>query len=89
MIITSPEGPVQVPVTDILSFIFDNQTGYNEQKPLFVDADDSSRYLDYLTCRKLVRKMIAGFKALGLQDGDCVLCQIANTVSKKLATHVI
>ena len=75
------EGSVQVPVIDIVSFSFDKQNGYDDEMPLLVDADEPSRYLNNKTYRLLVRRLIAGFKAYGLQQGDSVLCQITNSVS--------
>ncbi|KAK5954363.1 hypothetical protein OHC33_004085 [Knufia fluminis] len=79
MIYTSTEGPIQVPVTDIVSFCFDKQNDFNEEKPVLIDADEPSRCLNYKQYRTLVRRLIAGFRAYGLQDGDSVLCQVGNT----------
>lgn len=79
MIHSSPEGPIQVPVTDIVSFCFDKQNDFDENKPILIDADEPSRYLTYRQYRTLVRRLLSGFRAFGLQNGDCVLCLVGNT----------
>lgn len=81
MIYSSTEGPIHVPAVDIVSYCFDKQTDYDETKPILIDADEPSRSLSAASLKILVQRLIAGFRALGLQEGDCVLCQIPNTVS--------
>ena len=82
MIHLSAEGPIQVPATDVVSFSFDRQTDYDITKPLLLDADNTSKQLSYHGYRKIVRKLIAGFRVNGLQKGDAVFCQIGNSVSE-------
>lgn len=77
---SAQEGKIDVPAVDILSFSFDKQHCYEEDKPILLDAEDSSNSLTARTFTKLVRTLIAGFRAFGLREGDCVLCQIPNTV---------
>jgi len=79
MIYTSAEGPIQIPAIDFVSFCFDRQNDFDEEKPVLIDADETSRCLNYKQYRTLVRRLIAGFKACGLHDGDSVLCQVGNT----------
>ena len=81
MIYSSPEGPIDVPATDIVSFCFDKQNDYDEDNPILFDADEPSRNLSYTQYRTLVRRLIAGWKAQGLENGDSVLCLVGNTVS--------
>jgi len=79
MIYTSAEGPIQIPAIDFVSFCFEKQNDFDEEKPILIDADETSRCLRYKQYRTLVRRLIAGFKAYGLQDGDSVLCQVGST----------
>lgn len=81
MILSSSEGPIDVPATDIVSFCFDKQNDYDEDNPILLDADEPSRHLNYKQYRTLVRRLIAGFRACGLGNGDSVLCLVGNTVS--------
>lgn len=86
MIQLSAEGAIDVPVIDIVSFSFDKQNDYDEETPILVDAEEPSRFLDHKSYKTLVRRLIAGFKAYGLENGDSVLCQISNTVSYPVCT---
>jgi len=80
MIYSSAEGPIDAPTIDIVSYCFDRRVNYDETKPILIDTDEPSRNLSAASLRSLVRKLIAGFKAVGLQDGDCVFCQLPNSV---------
>lgn len=67
--------------TDLLTFTFCGPTPYNQNQPLFIDAEDPSRSFTGTQFRQLVRTLIAGFKAHGLQKGDAVLLNLGNSVS--------
>ena len=67
--------------TDLLTFAFGGPRPYNEQRPLFIDADHPSCSLNALQFRLLVRTLIAGLKAHHVQKGDCVLVHMGNSVS--------
>ena len=71
----------QTTYTDLLTFTFCGPTPYNQNQPLFIDAEDSSRSFTAAQFRLLVRTLIAGFKAYGVQPGDCVLLHLGNSVS--------
>ncbi|KAK8046069.1 hypothetical protein PG996_014133 [Apiospora saccharicola] len=51
---------------------------YPADKPLFIDAQDPGRCLNYAQSRSLVRKLVRGFIASGLGKGDTVLPSVAN-----------
>lgn len=70
-----------VPVTDLLSFVFARQTEYNHNSPLYIDADNPDLYLSSTQAEILIRRLIAGFRAAGLQSGDVVLLCLGNSVS--------
>lgn len=65
---------------DFVSFAFEAQRAYPADKPLFIDAQDPGRSLNYAQTRSLVRKLISGLKASGLGKGDRVLLSVANNV---------
>ncbi|KAJ5945747.1 hypothetical protein N7454_002586 [Penicillium verhagenii] len=66
--------------TDLLTFTFCGPSPYNQNQPLFIDAEDPSRSFTGTQFRQLVRTLIAGFKAHGLQKGDCVLLHLGNSI---------
>ena len=70
-----------LPVTDIVSFAFDRQRQYDDEKALFISAEDPSQFLTANQTIALVRKLIAGLHTAGLQRGDAVLLHLANHVS--------
>jgi len=57
---------------DIISWTFDNyQHDWNE--PIYIDALAPERTsVSARQAKKLIRQLVAGFRALGLQKGDCV-----------------
>lgn len=68
-------------VMDLLSFIFARQTQYNRDLPLYIDADNPDLHLTSTQAETLVRRLIAGLRAAGLQSGDVVLLCLGNSVS--------
>lgn len=66
--------------TDLLTFTFGGPTLYNQNQPIFIDAEDTSRSFTAAQFRQLVRTLIAGFKAHNVQKGDCVLLHLGNSV---------
>ncbi|RAL06444.1 adenylate-forming enzyme AfeA [Aspergillus ibericus CBS 121593] len=63
---------------DVLSFAFSRAVNYDEDRPLYIDAKDSSRSLSARQLRRLVRALIAGLKR-HIQKGDCVLVHLGNS----------
>lgn len=72
--------------SDLLSFTFDGPKPYNQNQPLFIDAEDPSRSFTGVQFRQLVRTLIAGLKAHNVQPGDCVLLHLGNSVSERKIT---
>lgn len=68
--------------TDLLTFAFRGPIAYDDQQPLFIDAEDPSRALSAGQFRLLVRTLIAGLQAHHVQRGDCVLVHLGNSVSR-------
>ena len=75
---------LETPATDLLSFAFEGPYEVHQHQPLYIDAEDPSRSLDARQFRKLVRSLIAGLRAAGLQRGESVLVNLANS---KLLPH--
>lgn len=69
--------------SDLLSFTFDGPKPYNQNQPLFIDAEDPSRSFTGVQFRQLVRTLVAGLKAHNVQPGDCVLLHLGNSVSER------
>ncbi|KAJ5086196.1 hypothetical protein N7532_010967 [Penicillium argentinense] len=78
--IFEPAERVLLPTKDLLSFIFDDPP-YDQDTPIYVDTHNPSRSISCNEARKLIRRLIAGLRAAGLQQGDCVLIHSFNDVS--------
>ncbi|KAL5338169.1 acetyl-CoA synthetase-like protein [Aspergillus crustosus] len=65
---------------DLVSFAFNGPALHTDQTPIFIDAKNPSRALSAAAVKRLVCSLIAGFKAHGVQPGDCVLVQMDNYV---------
>jgi non-ribosomal peptide synthetase component E (peptide arylation enzyme) len=74
--------------TDLLTFTFGGPKPYNPNQPLFIDAEDASRSFTAAQFRQLVRTLIAGLKAHNIQQGDCVLLHLGNSVSEKKEQNI-
>lgn len=65
---------------DLLTFALNPPVPFDEHKPLYIDAENPTRSLSAGRFRALVRTLIAGLRAHGLQNGDCVLVHMGNHV---------
>ncbi|KAA8649566.1 uncharacterized protein ATNIH1004_002237 [Aspergillus tanneri] len=65
---------------DVLSFALDAQADYDPSEALIIDAHEPSRVLNGAQLRLLIHTFIAGFKAHGIKQGDCVLVNLRNNV---------
>ncbi|KAL1848623.1 hypothetical protein Plec18170_007933 [Paecilomyces lecythidis] len=70
---------IEIPTKDILSFIFDNPD-YDQDKPIYVDVHNPSRSISGKQARLIVRQLIAGFRAAGVQKGDCIAIHSFNDI---------
>ncbi|KAL4785608.1 hypothetical protein BJX76DRAFT_177967 [Aspergillus varians] len=66
--------------TDLLTFCFRGPVSYDEERPLFIDAEAPSSSFNARQFRTLVRTLIAGLKAHHVQRGDCVLVHLGNSI---------
>lgn len=59
-----------LPSEDLITFTFGNED-YDADKPIYHDIDDESRTISRRQGKTIVRKLVAGFRAAGLQKGEC------------------
>lgn len=56
---------------------------------LYIDPSDPTRCLSFAQTRTLVRRLVSGFKSIGLSRGDCVCVMSFNDVRAKTILLVI
>ena len=66
---------------DLVSWTFGNED-YDQDRKIYIDSDNPNRSITANGARRMVRKLVAGFKAVGLQPGDCVCLHAFNDVSR-------
>ncbi|OJJ50997.1 hypothetical protein ASPZODRAFT_21502 [Penicilliopsis zonata CBS 506.65] len=67
---------------DLLTFTFSSTnppSSSSDETPIFIDAENPSRFLSAARCRLLVRSLIAGLRAHGVQAGETVLVHLGNS----------
>lgn len=55
---------------------------------IYIDALDPSRSISSRQARELTRRLCAGYKALGLKEGDCV-CTISFNDVRRSKFHLL
>ncbi|EME43734.1 hypothetical protein DOTSEDRAFT_62337 [Dothistroma septosporum NZE10] len=73
------EQHMDIPSTDLLSWYFDSPQ-FDQDRPLYIDALDTTKYWTANQCRKAIRQLAAGFRRLGLKNGDCVCIHAFNSL---------
>lgn len=68
---------------DLVSWIFGNSK-YNQDTKIYIDPENRQRSISANEARTLVRRFVAGWKAVGLKPGDCVCVHAFNDVSARL-----
>ncbi|KAJ5143403.1 uncharacterized protein N7515_002190 [Penicillium bovifimosum] len=86
--IFEPAVRTQLPTKDLLSWIFD-EPDYDQDQPIYVDVHNPSRSISCNQARKIVRQLIAGLRASGLQKGDCVLIHSFNDINYSMLVLAI
>ncbi len=67
--------------SDLLTYTFEGPIEYDrDNKPLYIEAEDPSRCLTASQSKCLVRKLIAGFRHVGVEKGDRIVVHLPNTV---------
>ncbi|KAL2813887.1 hypothetical protein BJX63DRAFT_442764 [Aspergillus granulosus] len=77
--IFEPERRVPIPATDVLSYLF-SKPKYNPDKPVYIDVANPSRSISYNQARTIIRQLIAGLRAWGVKEGDCVAIHSFNDI---------
>ncbi|KPI34916.1 4-coumarate--CoA ligase-like 7 [Cyphellophora attinorum] len=80
--------PGPLPTKDILSWIFD-ETPQNADRPVAIDATETSRSHSFSQAKTLIQRYIAGLKARGVKKGDCVLLHSFNDIDYPLLALAI
>lgn len=68
-----------LPEEDLITWTFDH-CAYDKDRPIYIDADNTSRSLSWTQSRTVVRQLVAGFRAAGLRPGDCVSIAAFNDI---------
>ncbi|GIJ99670.1 hypothetical protein Aspvir_003671 [Aspergillus viridinutans] len=76
--IFEPAERVLLPSVDVLSYIFDNT--YDASGPIYIDVHNPSRSISCAQARKIIRQLIAGLRAWGVEPGDCVAIHSFNDI---------
>ena len=71
---------VSLPNKDILSWTFDD-LNYNWDEPIYIDALEPERSYTARQAWTTIRKLAAGFQAMGVKQGDCVCIHSFNDIS--------
>ncbi|KAJ5787876.1 AMP-dependent synthetase/ligase [Penicillium paradoxum] len=86
--IFEPAERIVLPTKDLVSYIFDDPP-YDQDQPIYVDVHNPPRSISCNQARKLIRQLIAGLRASGLQQGDCVLIHSFNDISYSILVLAI
>ena len=73
-----------IPTTDILSWSFDHLT-HDEDRPIYIDALNPQNSISARQARSMIRKLIAGLRAIGFQQGDCACINSFNDIHYPMA----
>lgn len=73
---------LNVPGKDLISWYFDNPK-VDDDKPVYIDAQNPKRNYTFGQARSTVKKLAAGFRKAGLKKGDVVCLHSFNDVSEK------
>ncbi|KAF2091041.1 amp dependent CoA ligase [Saccharata proteae CBS 121410] len=71
---------MNVPNNDLLSWTFGNRDGYDQDRPILVDAARPWRYLSGHQAAEEVRAFIRGLRERGLETGDVVCIHAFNDI---------
>lgn len=77
---------LNVPGKDLISWYFDNPK-VDDDKPVYIDAQNPKRSYTFGQARSTVKKLAAGFRKAGLKKGDVVCLHSFNDVSGRFASR--
>jgi 4-coumarate--CoA ligase len=71
---------IDIPNVSLPTYLFGGQDDKLDDKPVFLDADQPSYSLSNRTYREWSKRLAAGLRARGFQDGDRLLLYSGNTI---------
>ena len=83
MAVPKPTENLPPKTFDLLSWVLSNKS-YDQHQIIYIDPDHPKRSITAAEVQLAIKKLIAGFKALGLKKGDCVCVHAFNDVSTLL-----
>lgn len=72
-----PDKPVRHPFSVLFVYVF---LRTDDAAQVYVDAAEPERTINSNQARSIIRKLCAGFKDVGLKEGDCVCMLSFNDV---------
>jgi long-subunit acyl-CoA synthetase (AMP-forming) len=79
MIIKSPHQ-IDIPITDVASFVFSSGTSSTRETPQYIDAANPAKNFSLAQAEGYVKQIASGLQALGLQPNDKVLLYSNNSL---------
>lgn len=73
------ERSASIPNKDLISWTFDDNKS-DQDEPRYINATDPSKSISLKQARSIIRKLVAGFHAAGLKQGDCVCLHSFNDI---------
>ncbi|TVY75745.1 Acyl-CoA ligase [Lachnellula suecica] len=65
---------------DLVTWTFSKSQAYDEEKPLYINASNSTESLSATQCQTLVRQLVSGLKHQGLKTGETVCMLSFNSI---------
>ncbi|KAF3386878.1 putative acyl-coenzyme A synthetase [Penicillium rolfsii] len=78
--IFEPDRRVPLPEQDLLSYIFDEAKTYDPNEPIYVDTKDPTQTVSFNQARTIIRRLITGLRAAGVEVNDCVALHALNNL---------
>lgn len=82
------EEKLDIPGKDLISWYFDNPK-VDDDKPVYIDAQNPKRHYTFAQARSTIRKLAAGFRKAGLQKGDVVCLHSFNDINYPILVNGI
>jgi acyl-CoA synthetase (AMP-forming)/AMP-acid ligase II len=79
MIIKSPRQ-IDIPITDVASFVFSSGTTTSRETPQYFDAANPTKNFSLAQAEGYVKQIASGLEALGLKPNDKVLLYSNNSL---------
>ena len=84
MVIRCPYPDIPIPEVDILTHLFDSSESLSD-KPLWINAADTSQYLSPLTALQWIKRLAIGLDRLGVRRSEVVMIVTPNHIFVPIA----